>query len=127
MNPVVLTQLAHADPNADPLNINELIDLLNTLVSSQITGSYIPYVISNTTPGIDDQDKAWIELDSAGRRKSTKIFFSGNWRRVYNGMLGEIRGFSGDPTDLTKWDANGHGAVGGDYDGWQICNGLNGA
>lgn len=127
MNPPVITQIAHADPNADPLNINELIDLLNTLLSSQITGSYIPYVISNTAPGVDDQDKAWIELDATGRPKAIRTFFSGNWRRIYNGMLGEVRGFSGDPTDLTKWDANGHGVIGGDYDGWQICNGLNGS
>jgi hypothetical protein len=125
MNPSVLTQLAHADPNAAPLNLNEMIDIFNPLFSSVIQGSYIPYVINNSTPSVDDHDKAWIETDSAGRPLSIRIFYGGSWRRIYNGMLGEIRMFSGSPLITTDWDSNGHGVVGGTYDGWQICNGNN--
>lgn len=128
--PAVLTQFAHPDPNAAPLNLQQLIDLLNALVSSNIQGSYLTYVIGSTPPGPDDHDKVWLELDTQGRPIATKKFYNGNWRRVYNGMLGEIRLFSGDPTDENVWITTGPnqglGVVGGIYDGWHICNGKGG-
>ncbi len=127
MNPPVVITVGSADPNAAPLTVNELFTLLQTVISGQIIGSYIPYIIGSSTPSVDDQDKAWIQLDTSGRPLAIKTFFGGLWRRVYNGMINEIRGFWGDPTVLTDWDANGHGIAGGEYDGWQLCNGLNGS
>lgn len=132
MNPEVFTQFASPDPNASPLNLVQLVDLLNQLVSSQIQGSYLPYVMQSTQPGVDDQDKAWIELDTGGKPKSIKIWYvgssGGNWRRIYNGMLGEVRGFSGDPgySSTGNFDTHGRGNIGKDYDGWHICNGQDG-
>jgi len=127
MNPPLQITVGSADPNAAPLTVNELFALLQTVISGEIIGSYIPYIIGGDVPGVDDRDKAWIRLDTAGRPIETKIFYNGNWRRIYNGMLGEIRIFSGDPTITTDWDTNGHGTIGGTYDGWQICNGKNGS
>jgi hypothetical protein len=134
-NPQVLTQIGHADPNASPLNINELIDLLNTLINSSIypPDSFLPYVVQQGEPGVDDRDKVWFRIDSQGRPIEIKLWYigaaGGRWRRVYNGMPGEIRGYSGNPGLNTTgdFDANGHGNVGGNYDGWQICNGKNGS
>jgi hypothetical protein len=123
-NPFVLTQFAAPDPNAAPITLAQLVATLNLLVSSEIQGSYIPYVKQNGTPGVDDQDKAWLELDSQGRPIGIKTFWNGHWRRVYNGMPGEIRGYSGDPT--VDFDSQGLGKVGLAYDGWHICNGLDG-
>jgi hypothetical protein len=126
-NPIVLTNFANPDPNAAPLNIGELIKLLNQLVQSAIIGSYTPYVIGSTTPGTDDQDKAWLKLDHNGRPLGTFTFYQGKWRRIYNGMLGEIRMYAGDPTDTTDgFDKNGLGIVQGLYDGWHLCNGMDG-
>jgi hypothetical protein len=130
INPPVTTQLGHADPNASPLTVNELIDLFNTLFHSEIQGDYIPYVIGSDTPDVDDNHKAWIKLDTGGRPIAIMVFYNGNWRRIYNGMIGEIRGFSGAPgfsAPPAKFDVNGKGNIGGDYDGWQICNGKNGS
>jgi len=127
MNPPISITIGSADPNAAPLTVNELFALLQTVISGSITGSYIPYIIGGDVPGVDDRDKAWIRLDTAGRPIETKVFYNGNWRRIYNGMLGEIRPFAGDPTITTDWDNNGHGVIGGTYDGWQICNGQNGS
>lgn len=127
MNPPVTTQFANPDPNAAPLNITELVQLLNMLVSSEIEGSYVPYVMGSSTPGVNDRDKAWIKLDAAGRPLGTFVFYNGFWRRLYNGMLGEIRMFSGNPNDTNEWDTNGKGKIGMTYDGWQICNGKNGS
>jgi hypothetical protein len=129
--PEVLTQFAAPDPNAAPLNIGQLVQLLNTLVSSAIQGTYLTYLVQNNPPGSDDHDKIWVEVDSQQRPIAVKTWFNGNWRRVYNGMLGEIRIFSGDPTDASVWtpvagDTGGLGVVGGTYDGWHICNGKDG-
>ena len=123
-NPAVVTRIANASPNAAPLTLNEMIAVLNPLITSQIQGNYIPYVISNTAPGPDDQDKAWIELDSGRRPISIRTFYNGNWRRIYNGMIGEVRMYSGAPGN-PNFDSDGRGMVGGEYDGWQICNGKN--
>jgi hypothetical protein len=112
------------DPNAAPLNLTQLFQLANLLVSSEIRGSYIPYLLQSTEPAVDDRDKAWIVLDSAGRPIAIKTFYNGLWRRVYNGMIGEIRGFNGNPTN--HFNDDGKGNPGGEYDGWHICNGKDG-
>lgn len=124
MNPPVQTTFGNPDPNAAPVNITQLVTLLNTLVFSAIQGSYIPYVLSNTTPGSGDQDKAWIQLDTVGRPIALKTFYNGMWRRVYNGMLGEIRMYNGNPNN--DFDSTGLGKIGGQYDGWALCNSQNG-
>jgi len=131
MNPIVLTSIGQADPNASPVTVNDLISLLNQLISTEIQGSYIPYVIQHDTPGVDDRDKAWIELDPGGRPTALKVWYPGNqgaWRRVYNGMIGEVRGYTGDPSIDFDMDGNnpGRGKIGLSYDGWYLCNGFNG-
>ncbi len=131
-NPLVQTTIGTADPNASPITVNDLIALLNQLIHSEILGSYIPYVMQHEAPGVDDQDKAWIELDTAGRPIAIKVWYAGTigaWRRIYNGMIGEIRGYSGDPSIDFDHNAAGVytvGKVGLQYDGWYLCNGLNG-
>ena len=127
VNPPVITRFGDPDPDDAPLNVNALVAMLNALVTSEIQGSYIPYVIQFGEPDIDDQNKAWIELTApapSGKPKAIKLFYNGRWRRIYNGMLGELRGFWGDPSDY--FNENGLGNPGGEYDGWHICNGLGG-
>lgn len=125
-NPEVVTQLANPDPDAAPLNITQLVQLLNTLISSQIVGSYIPYVIQHGEPGVNDRDKAWIYVDTQGRPIETRIWWDNGsaWRRVYNGMIGEVRGYRGNPG--VDFDSDGLGHIGGTYDGWHLCNGKDG-
>lgn len=122
--PPVITQFANPDPNAAPLNVTQLVQLLNSLVSSAIQGSYIPYIIQTDPPGAQDHDKAWFKLDSNGKPVGVFIWYSGHWRRVYNGMPGEIRGYTGNPG--TDFDSDGKGIIEGNYDGWHLCNGRDG-
>ena len=82
-------------------------------------------MLQNGTPGVSDQDKVWFELDANGRPVSIKVFWNGNWRRVYNGMMGEVRGYTGNPGD--DFDSTGWGKKMGEYDGWHLCNGNDGA
>lgn len=128
MNPSLTTTFAHADPTVSPLTVNELIDLLNLLVTTNLNGSYIPYILQSGTPSVDDQDKVWIQLDSGNRPIATKTFYQGKWRRVYNGMIGEIRGYSGNPNNDFEMGGTdpGAGKIEGNYDGWFLCNGKNG-
>jgi hypothetical protein len=126
-SPPITVHIAHADPNAAPLTLNELIDILGALTTAKINGNYTPYIMQHNTPGTDNSDLAWIELDSAGRPLSIRVYYNGNWRRIYSGMIGEIRMYSGDPGNGAIWNSQGHGVVGSEYDGWQICNGNNGS
>ena len=123
-SPNVQTQVSMPDPNAAPLNLTQLFQLLNLHLSSQIIGDYAPYVLQNGEPGVSDQDKVWFERDSQGRPVAIKVFWNGTWRRIYNGMMNEIRGYTGNPG--TDFDSTGWGKVGGEYDGWHLCNGNDG-
>jgi len=124
MNPPLLIQLGTPDPNSAPTDFTQEVALLNTLLTGQIVGSYIPYVIGSDTPSVDDNDKAWIELDTAGRPIAVKTFYNGNWRRVYNGAIGDVKGYTGDPS--VDFDTDGLGIVGGRQDGWHLMNGNGG-
>ena len=123
-NPIVLTAFSNPDPNEAPLNVTELVQLLNKLVQSAIVGAYVPYVIGHDTPSSNDQDKAWIALDTTGIPIGIFTYVGGQWRRVYNGMLGQIVLYGGNPN--TDFDSTGLGLVGLWWDGWALCNGQNG-
>jgi hypothetical protein len=124
-NPTVHTQFAMPDPNAAPLNLIQLFTLANLLVSSSIDGeSFNTFIKQRGTPGVEDQDRIWFELDTGGRPVAIKSFYNGIWRRIYNGMIGEIRGYHGSPT--LDFDEDGLGKIGLQYDGWHLCNGKDG-
>jgi hypothetical protein len=132
MNPPdILTEFAMPDPGESPLNLQQLFALANRLVSSTIQDSYLSVVLRNGTPDVQDQDKVWFEKDAQGRPVNIKVFYHNKWRRVYNGMLGEIRGYSGAPgyhdnDPHSDFDSTGLGNVTGNYDGWGLCNGKDG-
>jgi hypothetical protein len=129
--PIVDTVLTNVDPNqANPQDLQGLVDILNTLLQSSIEGTFVPYVLSSSTPSVSDQDKSWLRVDGAGRPLGVYLFYNGNWRRFYNGNPTELRMFSGDPA--LYFDGTGLGLIvptNGDlntWDGWAICNGQNG-
>lgn len=124
-NPAVQTQLSMPDPSDAPLNLIQLFQLQNRHLHSEILGDYTPYVIQNGEPGVADHDKVWFELDAQGRPVAIKIQWHGSWRRIYNGMMGEIRGYTGNPGN--DFDATGWGKPTEEYDGWHLCNGNDGA
>lgn len=123
--PTVTPEFGLPDPTTTVANLTELIVQLNllALASDVGDGSYMPYITSANTPAVEDQDKAWNRLDNAGRPLGTYVFYNGNWRLQYQGRLGEIRFFSGDPT--LYFDATGLGIVGEIWDGFALANGQN--
>lgn len=114
------------DPSVKPQTFVEACAAINNQLRAQFAGpsTYTPYVISSSVPAVDDQDKVWIQTDGAGRPIGQKLFYNGNWRRIYTERIGQLAWFIGDPTLF--FDANGHGLIGSDWDGWQMINGLNG-
>jgi hypothetical protein len=125
-SPAIDVHLGAPDPSWHPSNMVDLfarIDERLTGAFASDTG-YIPYVISSTTPSVDDQDKVWIKLDGGGRPIGTFLFYAGNWRRTFTGLASEVKVFSGDPT--VYFDGTGKGILGNDWDGWALCNGQNG-
>lgn len=122
----VTVDLDAPDPEECPANLTELYDGLRSRLSATLNATIVPYITGAETPGVDDQDKVWHRVDADGRPLGTYVFYSGTWRKQYTQPVGTICMYSGDPgVDFTGTD--GAGTVGGNWDGWQICNGENGS
>lgn len=120
----IAVSLANPPVGACPSDFNDVVALLNTLLSGSIPEPFTPYVVGASIPAVNQQGYLWLKLDGAGRPKVVMKFYNGNWRRVENGVPGEIRTFIGDPAG--QFDANGIGLIGADWDGWALCNGYMG-
>jgi hypothetical protein len=114
-------------PACYPSDVNGLLDMLTT--GGGMSGT-IPdtagggVFVGSSPPGSALTNKVWYKTDAAGRPLGVFMFYNGNWRKVYTGVaVGTIimcywyEGF---------FDGTGRGILGGDYDGWAICNGNNG-
>lgn len=124
MGASIQVQFANPPEGTCPATFSDAVTLLNALISGQVTTSFIPYIIGASTPAVEDQDKAWIRLDAAGRPLGTFVFYAGAWRRQYSGKPKEITFFSGDPS--LYFDGTGKGLTTAEWDGWALCNGANG-
>lgn len=125
-DPLIETEFDNPDPLDCPTTFAEMIALLNELVHSELVGEFVPYVTGAATPDVDDQDKVWHRVDATGRPLGTYVFYSGAWRKQYSGLIGEVVMYSGDPAQDFA-GSGGAGTVGGEWDGWQLCNGSNGS
>lgn len=120
----VLIEFANPSPEDCPTTFQENIDLLNELVSGSVVASITPYIRQAATPSVDQQNLIWHKIDVDGRPIGTFHFYNGAWRREYSGRQDEIRYFMGDPS--IHFESNGRGIVGGEWDGFALCNGNNG-
>ncbi|MEA2553692.1 MAG: hypothetical protein QOJ65_1868, partial [Fimbriimonadaceae bacterium] len=84
----------------------------------------VPYVTGTDTPGSEDEDKVWHRLDSNGKPIGTFLYYNGAWRREYSGRPNQVCYYQGDPQ--YDFDTDGRGISEGDWDGWHLCNGLDG-
>jgi hypothetical protein len=115
-------------PACYPPDVNALLHILaeggglsGTVPDNSGGGIYVGTI----PPASALTNKVWFQIDGAGRPLGIKMYYNGSWRKVYTGVTyGEIRMFwyySG------QIDGTGRGNVGGDMDGWTLCNGQNGA
>ncbi len=122
--PTFTAQLGLPDPSAAPLTLTDLVNLLNALfLPISVNGFNAQIITGSATPGVGDQDKLWFRTDAGGNPLGFYVFNSGTWRPVYNGKIGQISMYIGDGS---PFDGTGKGTIGGIWDGWAICNGLNG-
>lgn len=121
---VVEIEFDNADPEDCPTTFQETIDLLNEKVSGSVVANITPYIRQSATPSVDQQNLVWHKIDVDGRPIGTFHFYSGAWRREYSGRADELRYFSGDPA--IHFESDGRGIVGGEWDGFALCNGNNG-
>lgn len=118
-------QFDSPSPTDCPVTFSDLVMLLNALISGELEGSFLPYVTGAATPAVDDQDKVWHRTDAQGRPVGTFVFYSGTWRKQYSQPIGALLFYSGDPS-VDFAGSGGLGTVGGEWDGWALCNGNNG-
>lgn len=99
---------------------------------SQMTGTVLDgslkYIISETAPGADDQDKLWIKL-SGGAPVRQYVYYNGAW--VWPHALppndSRLQIYKGSSADIDKLDGGSAGAVGsatGPF--WEIDTDLSG-
>lgn len=124
-NPDIEITIDTPDPEDCPATFTELAALFEELIHASLVGSYVPYVTGAATPSVDDQDKIWARQDTSGRPIGMFFFYGGAWRRFYSGIPGQVTMYSGDPA-VDFSGASGLGTIGGDWDGWALCNGSNG-
>ena len=113
-------------PEACPVDLTDVVLLLNTLIYGSVEGDFTPYIVSSATPPAGDQGKVWHKLDANGRPLGTFYFYQGAWRKQYDHRLTEIVAYSGDP-GIDFAGPNHLGTVGGEWDGFQLCTGENGS
>jgi len=115
-------------PACYPPDINGLAELLTDggVLSGTIPdNSGASIFFGSNPPPSALASQLWIKLDGASRPLGLYTYYNGNWRKVYtNTGIGEIRMFFGLST--SPFDGTGRGVVGGDMDGWALCNGQNG-
>jgi hypothetical protein len=123
-NPTVTAHFGAPSVSDAPLDVGDLVTLLNTLALPIEVGGYAAYVTGASQPPVNDQDKIWFKVDASGAPVAVKKFFNGNWRNMPTGNQGEIAMFAGDPSFF--FDTTGKAFIGNDqWDGWALCNGKN--
>jgi hypothetical protein len=113
-------------PACYPPDVNALL----TLIANQGLSGTVPdnsgggIYVGSVAPSSSLTQKVWFKIDAAGRPLGIYMFYNGNWRKVYMGAYGDVKMFAGSPSG--RFDGTGRGVVGGDQDGWALCNGNNG-
>ncbi len=130
MSTPVETVFTNPDPDSPPLaSLQQLIDLLNTLVTSQINQTFVPFVVGASVPGVDQQGLPWIRLNTLGNPVGTYIFTQGVWVREEPIVSARFGMFTGDPALYFDGDGvgiKGPGPIAMDYWGWALMNGNGG-
>lgn len=119
----VTVQFAAPPPDFCPATFEQNVSVLNTLVTASIPGTFTPYVVQDAVPTVGQQGYIWFKT-VGGKPVGIYKYYSGLWRKVYTGSIGDVKMFSGDPA--SHFDATGKGIAGGEQDGWYLMNGLNG-
>jgi len=127
MAQVTLTSNPQPAPACYPSDVNAMLRLcaegggLSGTIPDTAGGGVF---VGSSPPSSSLTNKVWFKTDGVGRPLGIFMFYNGNWRKVYTGVgYGEVRMYVGGGN---VFDGSGRGIVGGDFDGWALCNGNNG-
>lgn len=84
---------------------------LVSLLQASVAGNNLQYVVSATTPGVDDQDKIWHKLDSEGRYLRTYNYVGGAWVSPHPDFAGKVVMWEGVEGDIPTLDGGEAGTV----------------
>lgn len=105
-------------PADEQTRYNEYIQLL----TGQLPGNYSTFVIGDSPPGVNDQNKPWIRT-VGGKLEGLYTFFNAGWYRLHEIPVGsgQMQMWYGNPANLPTFDGGSNVAV-TDYTGpfWQI-------
>src|SRR5258707_2665742 len=114
-------------PACYPSDVNGLLDMLTT--GGGMSGT-IPdtagggVFVGSSAPSSALTNKVWFKTDGAGRPLGVYMFYNGNWRKVYTGVVyGEIRLYVGGYNG--GFYGTGRGIIYCDADWCARCNGCN--
>lgn len=110
----------------NPVTVQDAINQVADNTTYQINGDSAVVVVGPNNPTVEDQGKVWLRTSPCG---APLAWFRWNvkskmWRRVIQGLPGEIRIFCGDPS--LYFDNTGLGIPTAEWDRWALANGGNG-
>lgn len=126
MAQVTFTYNPEPAPACYPADVNGLAQLLTQggMLAGQVPDTAGGGIFVGAAPPSSSLTyKVWFKIDGAGRPLGAYQFYNGNWRKVYTNVgIGDVKMYYGSGNNF---DSTGLGVVGGDTDGWAICNGQN--
>lgn len=86
-------------------------DLLSQFLTVFVDENYRFFNFGSSTPSVDDQDKPWLQTDSAGKPTNISVYYNGGWTNYGVTPEGGIILWSGSIATIPT--------------GWVICDGTN--
>jgi hypothetical protein len=120
----VTTQQAPAN-YVPPQDMQGLLEALPKFTDMEMTDTGANITMNANAAGAD-LNGLWVwRLDQYKLPPRLMTGYRGGWWQLYTGLATEIRMFMGYPAGY--FDASGRGKEYSGWEGWQLCNGQNGA
>lgn len=94
-----------------PSNIATDWPFLVKLLQASLAGDIIGTIISETTPGVDDQDKPWLKLNADGTPDRIYRYANGYWLSKHPAFAGQLVIWEGAVADIPTLDGGEAGTV----------------
>jgi len=95
-----------------PATVQELLNLVASYTTLVIAGNQTGYIISDTTPSIQNQNKLWFQVGASGSGYGTpkviRRYINGVWREFAQLSQGDRILVSSDATISSPWGEYGY-------------------
>lgn len=94
-----------------PSTIQELVNVISAYTIGVLPGTYSTFVLGNSTPAAEDQNKPWIRTNVDGTFEAIYTFGNGQWTSPHPDFVGKIVLWGGDASTIDTLDGGSAGAV----------------